>query len=396
MALLADNIEVLRARSKAVLLGNYNRQPVAFTHGDGARLWDTSGKDYIDFCGGIAVTSLGHGDSAVTRAIAAQASRLMHVSNLYEIPEQIELAEKLRDFLGYDRFFFCNSGTEANEALIKLVRAWGKSRGKSRIIVARHGFHGRTLGALSATAQPVLQEAFGPLLDGFDAVDFGELQSVVERIGPETAAVLMEPIQAEGGGNFPPPAYFKEVRNLCDRHNCLLVLDEVQLGMGRSGLPLAQDHYGIKADAIALAKGLGGGFPIGALAIQAHLADVLTPGTHGSTFGGNPLAAAAATAVVDALAMPGFLADVNTKGKFLLTAIEKLQSPHLSEPRGLGLFVCFTTPDPARLTAAARETGLLLATAKHNAVRLLPPLNVSAAELEAGIARLGDTLERLN
>lgn len=390
------DMDALIARSQAVLLRNYARQPLAFTHGDGARLWDVAGREYIDFCGGIAVSSLGHGDTAVSRAVAAQAGRLLHVSNLYEIPEQVALAEALRDFLGYERFFFCNSGTEANEALIKLLRAWGKSRGKHRIIVARNGFHGRSLGALSATAQPAMQEAFGPLLEGFDAVDFGELQSIEQRIGPETAAILVEPIQAEGGGNFPPPAYLAELRRLCDAHDMLLALDEVQLGMGRSGTPLAQDRFGVKADAVALAKGLGGGFPIGALALRESLLDVLGPGSHGSTFGGNPLACVAGLAVVGVLAMPGALDHVQRQGQRLLAALDALAASAVTRPRGLGLFVCFNTPDSGALIRACREAGLLVAGAKHNTVRLLPPLTLSDDELDEGLRRLRDALTRLD
>lgn len=398
MPVMVDNIAALQARSAAVLLKNYARQPIAFTHGQGARLWDSTGRDYIDFCAGLAVSALGHGDTAVARAIAAQAPRLIHVSNLYEVPEQIVLAEKLRALIGYERYFFCNSGAEANEALIKLARAWGKPRGRSRMIVARSGFHGRTLGALSATAQTQLQEAFGPLLDGFDVVDFGELASISQRLGPDVCAVYLETVQAEGGGRFPPEKYLAEVRALCDKHGALLLLDEVQMGMGRTGLPLAQDGYGVKADAVALAKGLGGGFPIGAMAVREHLAEVLGPGSHGSTFGGSPLAATAAAAVVDALAAPGFLAAVRTRGQALLAAIEKLAATYpqkMTEPRGRGLFVCFNTPDPAAVVAAAREQGLLLAAAKNNAVRLLPPLTLNADEMAEGLSRLEQAIKGL-
>lgn len=398
MPVVVDNIAALQARSASVLLKNYARQPIAFTHGQGARLWDTTGRDYIDFCAGLAVNALGYGDTVVAKAIVAQATRLIHVSNLYEVPEQIVLAEKLRALIGYERYFFCNSGAEANEALIKLARAWGKPRGRSRIIVAKSSFHGRTLGALSATAQTQLQEAFGPLLQGFDVVDYGELASIANRLDADVAAVYLETVQAEGGGHFPPEQYLAHLRALCDQHGVLLLLDEVQMGMGRTGLPLAQDSYGIKADAVALAKGLGGGFPIGAMATREHLAEVLGPGSHGSTFGGNPLAATAASAVVDALAAPGFLATVQERGQTLLAAVIRLAADHpqkVTQPRGRGLFVCFNTPDPAALVIATREQGVLVAVAKNNAVRLLPPLTISGDELTEGVARLARAIEGL-
>ncbi len=383
----AESIHSWQDRAARVLLKNYSPRPIAFARGDGARLWDTTGAEYLDFCSGIAVTALGHANPDLTTAISEQAARLLHVSNLYLIPEQIELAEKLARFTGMDRFFFCNSGTEANEAAIKLARSWGKSRNRTQIIVARDGFHGRTLGSLSATAQPSMQEPFGPLLAGFVPVQFGEIASIEQCLDDQTAAVYLEPIQAEGGANIPPDRYLHAVRELCDRNGCLLVLDEVQTGIGRTGYPLAAHRSGIQPDVVALAKGLGGGVPIGALGIRDSLDDVLTGGTHGSTFGGNPLVCQAAAAVIDALSKDGVLDGVRAAGERLLAAVAQIGGP-VTNPRGQGLFVAFDVPDSGQFVDAALAAGLLVVGAKNNAVRLLPPLNISDRDLDEGIQRL--------
>lgn len=376
------------ARAESALIGNYRRQPVAFVAGRGATLVDSEGRDYIDLAAGIAVCALGHGHDGLADALAAQARRIVHVSNLYLIPEQIRLAEALRALTGFDRFFFCNSGTEANEAAIKLLRAWGRPRGRSSIIVMRGGFHGRTLGALSATAQPDMQEPFRPLLDGFIDVPFDDLDAVAAAMGRQTAGILVEPIQAEGGGRFPAPGYLTGLRELCDRHGALLVFDEVQTGMGRTGRPLAADVWAVRPDAVTLAKGLGGGVPIGALAVREALADVLGPGSHGSTFGGNPLAMAAALVVAEALTSGSLLADVQRRGAELLATLERWSEVGVRNPRGRGLLVAFDVDDAARLVAAARDAGVLVVAAKHNVVRLLPPLVLSDSECGEGLRRL--------
>ena len=375
-------------RAEAALIGNYRRQPIAFVAGQGATLTDSDGRDYIDLAAGIAVCTLGHGHAGLAEALAAQARRLIHVSNLYLVPEQIRLAEALRAFTGFDRFFFCNSGTEANEAAIKLLRAWGRPRGRSQIIVMQGGFHGRTLGALSATAQPEMQAPFQPLLDGFVDVPFDDLDSVAAAIGPQTAGILVEPIQAEGGGRFPSAGYLAGLRELCDRHGALLVFDEVQTGMGRTGRPLAAEVWDVHPDAVTLAKGLGGGVPIGALAVCEALADVLGPGTHGSTFGGNPLAMAAALTVVEALTDGRLMANVRARSAELLATLERWSEVGVRNPRGEGLLIAFDVDDAARVVAAAREAGVLVVAAKYNTVRLLPPLVLSEEECTEGLRRL--------
>lgn len=388
MGLSTSNGAEWAARAEAALIGNYRRQPIAFVSGQGATLIDSEGRDYIDLAAGIAVCALGHGHTGLADALAQQAQRLIHVSNLYLVPEQIRLAEALQAFTGFDRFFFCNSGTEANEAAIKLLRAWGRPRGRSTIIVMQGGFHGRTLGALSATAQPEMQAPFHPLLDGFVDVPFDDLERVAAAMGPQTAGVLVEPIQAEGGGRFPSAGYLAGLRELCDRHGALLVFDEVQTGMGRTGRALAAEVWGVRPDAVTLAKGLGGGVPVGALAIREALADVLGPGAHGSTFGGNPLAMAAALTVVEALADGRRMAAVRSRGAELLATLERWNEVGVRNPRGEGLLIAFDVDDAARVVAAAREAGVLVVAAKYNTIRLLPPLVLSDEECAEGLRRL--------
>lgn len=382
-------------RGTNVLIQTYERFPVAFVSGHGARLYDIAGRDYVDFCGGIAVSTLGHAHPALVNAIQAQAEKLLHVSNLYHIPEQVRLAEALAAWTGMGRFFFCNSGTEANEALIKFARAWGRPRGRWRIVVSENGFHGRTLGALSATAQPAMQEPFLPLLEGFDAVPYGDLEATAAAIGAQTAAVLIEPVQGEGGANFAPPGFLAELRALCDRHGILLLSDEVQLGLGRAGAPLATVAGGAMPDAVSLAKGLGGGFPIGALGVLAQHADVLGPRSHGSTFGGGPLACAAAVAVLEVLARPEAMAHVVATGTYILDELRSWNHPQVRDVRGRGLFLAFTCDNGAACARAALQAGVLVAPAKHNTVRLLPPLVIEQADVDEGLQRLRVAVDAL-
>ena len=386
--------DALARRGARVLISNYRRFPVAFATGQGSRLFATDGREYIDFCAGIAVNSLGHAHPALVAAVREQAGRLLHVSNLYEIPEQIALAETLAERTGFDRFLFVNSGTEANEAMIKFARAWGAPQQRYRIIVAQGGFHGRTLGALSATAQPALHEGFTPMLEGFDAVPFGDADAAAAAVGPQTAAILVEPIQAEGGAVLPEDDYLPRLRRICDDHGILLLIDEVQTGIGRCGEMLAQQCWNVQADAISLAKGLGGGLPIGALGIRKAHANVLGPGSHGSTFGGNPLACVAARTVLDTL-NAALLARIRTLGERIRTRLQALAGPAVSNVRGRGLFVAFDTPDAAAFVQAALDEGLLVVGAKANAVRILPPLVLTDDECEAGLLRLERAVARL-
>jgi len=376
-------------REAEAVIPTYRRFPVAFTHGEGARLYDLTGKTYIDFSGGIAVSALGHGHPELIDAIRGQAERLLHVSNLYVIPEQVALAEQLSAWLGYARFFFCNSGAEANEALIKLARAWGRPRGRRRIVVAAHGFHGRTMGALSATPNRDFQAPFAPLLDGFDVVPFGDIDALAAALGDDSAAVLLEPLQAESGGALPPDDYFPRVRELCDRHGCLWLADEVQTGVGRLGVPLATHLWPARPDAVSLAKGLGGGVPIGAIGVDTALADVLQPGMHGTTFGGNPLACRAAQVVVATLSAPGVLTRVEALGRHVRTRLEAMGA---RDVRGRGLFWLLTVDDPLDCARRALAQGLLVVPAKRQGLRLLPPLTIDQATLDAGLDRLAEVL----
>lgn len=290
------------ATTQQYLMPNYRRAPVAFSHGQGVWLYDLEGKRYLDFISGIAVSALGHAHPKLVEAIAAQAARLLHVSNLFHIPEQAELGRWLVEHSACDRAFFCNSGAEANEAAIKLARRWGRRDGRDRfeIIVAQHSFHGRTMGTLAATMQPKYQQPFGPLPGGFAAVPFNDMDAIPGVTTERTVAIMLEPVQGEGGIAPASPAYLASVREWCDAHDLLLILDEVQTGMGRTGTLFAYEQYGIEPDVLTLAKALGGGVPIGVMLVKEK-ASAFVPGDHGSTFGGNPLACAAALAVAETI-----------------------------------------------------------------------------------------------
>lgn len=371
------------------LLPLYQRYPVQFSHGQGARLFTEGGEDYLDFASGIAVNALGHNHPRLVRALAEQARRLIHVSNLYGIREQALLAEKLREWLGYEHFFFCNSGTEANEAALKLVKAYGNLQGKKKIVVAKNGFHGRTLGSLSLTAQEEFQNPFLPLLPGIEVVEFGNLSALERVMDEEVAGVFLEPIQAEGGGIFPPPGYLQGVRALTRRYGAILVWDEVQTGIGRTGAPLYTLKEGVKGDLVTLAKGLGGGVPVGALGVNPPFTEVLKPGMHASTFGGNPLAMAAALVVVEELARDSVLEEIESKGRIILETLREWEKAGLlSQPRGAGLLIFFQVPEPRRLTHIALKERVLVAPAKQGAVRILPPLLITEEEIAEGLSRL--------
>lgn len=379
--------------SDKYLMRTYKRAPVAFVSGQGARLVDAEGKTYLDFVAGIAVSALGHNHPALTAAIRSQAARLLHVSNLYHIPQQAELARWLADHSGCDRVFFCNSGAEANEAAIKLARRWGRRNGGARyeIIVAEHSFHGRTLGTLAATAQPKYQQGFEPLPAGFVPVPFGDLEALRRGIGPATCAVMLEPIQGEGGIQIPPPAYLPGVRRLCDRHGMLLILDEVQTGMGRTGKLFAYEHAGIVPDMLTLAKGLGGGVPIGALMAEAQVAEAFGPGDHGSTFGGNPLACAAALAVVSTIEREDLVARAAHAGAYALQRLRALAGRHgvITGVRGLGLMLAVDlSVEAAPIVDACRDRGLLVNAVKPNTLRLVPPLVITTADVDEAVELL--------
>jgi predicted acetylornithine/succinylornithine family transaminase len=382
------------------LMHTYRRAPVAFASGEGMWLTDLEGKRYLDFVAGIAVDVLGHSHPVLVGAIQAQAGRLLHVSNLYQIPEQTLLAQWLVEHSVCDRAFFCNSGTEAIEAAIKLARKFGRQQGSERfeIIIAEHSFHGRTLGALAATAQPKYQRGFEPLPGGFIAVPLNDLDALRVGITPTTCAVMLEPIQGEGGINPANPGYLRAVRQLCTERGLLLIVDEIQTGMGRTGKLFAYEHFGIEPDMIVLAKGLGGGVPIGALLATERVAAAFVPGDHGSTFGGNPLACAAAFAVVSTIETDGLVAHAAEVGRYLVERLQSLAHKHpiITEVRGLGLMQAVElNTDAAPIVDAARDHGLLINAVKPTTLRLVPPLIVTMADVDEAIRILDAVFARV-
>jgi len=363
------------------LMATYNRLPVSFTRGEGAWLWDDSGRRYLDALSGIAVCGLGHAHPKVSAAICRQAGELVHTSNLYRIPQQERLAERLCEASGMERVFFGNSGAEANEAAIKLARLHGHRRGVENpsIVVMENSFHGRTLATLSATGNRKVQAGFEPLVKGFVRVPYGDMESLrnVAAHSNSIVAVLVEPVQGEGGVVIPPEGYLEEVRALCDEQGWLLMLDEIQTGMGRSGRMFAFQHGSARPDVITLAKGLGNGVPIGACLARGEAAETLHPGNHGSTFGGNPLACAAGLAVIETIESEGLPQRAEALGGRLLADLaDALKGLHgIEEIRGLGLLIGIELDRPCgELVGRALEKGLLINVTAERVIRLLPPL----------------------
>ena len=385
------------------LMATYRRLPVTFTHGEGAWLWDQAGTRYLDALSGIAVCGLGHAHPAVREALCDQAGTLVHTSNLYQIAAQTELGARLTTLAGMDRVFFGNSGAEANEAAIKLARLHGHHRGveKPAILVMENSFHGRTLATLTATGNRKVQAGFEPLVQGFVRVPYDDL-AAVETAGAnrhDLVAILVEPIQGEGGIRVPAPDYLPRLREICDRHGWLLMLDEIQTGMGRTGKLFAHQHSGIQPDVMTLAKGLANGVPIGACLARGAAAAVLGPGTHGSTFGGNPLACRAASAVLATIEAEGLTARAAERGGQLLAGFRQAlaHQPGVLDIRGRGLMIGIELDRPcADLVAQALAAGLLINVTADRVIRLLPPLILEPAQadlLVGGLARLiGDFL----
>jgi acetylornithine/N-succinyldiaminopimelate aminotransferase len=364
------------------------RYPVALVRGEGTRVWDSDGKEYLDFTGGIAVTALGHCHPKVVGTLREQAATLVHVSNLFHIPQQAQLAALLCEHSFADRVFFSNSGAEANETAIKLARKWAKEHGSSDrgdIISMRGGFHGRTLATVTATAQEKYHHGFEPLPGGFKYVAFNDLKALERAIDSRTAAVLVEPIQGEGGINVPDDGYLPGMRKLCDEAGILLVFDEIQTGMGRTGRLWAYEHSGITPDIMTVAKALANGVPIGATLATDDVARVFTPGTHGSTFGGNPLATAVGLTVFGTLIEDKLAERAGRMGKVLVQGLEAIRAKHpkaVKEIRGRGLLAGLDlVPPVADAVAACRERGLLVLTAGDNTLRLAPPLIVTDNEV---------------
>ena len=368
-------------------MNTYNRIPVAFTHGERVWVWDESGRKYLDALAGIAVNTLGHGHPKLTRAIAEQSSRLIHTSNLYRIAEQETLADKLSAISGMDSVFFCNSGCEANEAAIKLARLHGHGKGVESpgIVVMDKAFHGRTLATLSATGNRKVQQGFEPLVPGFVRVPFNDIESVrqVASHDKSVVAVLVEPIQGEGGINISAMQYLRDLRELCDRQGWFLMVDEVQCGLGRTGKWFVYQHAGIQPDVVLLAKGLASGVPIGACLARGTAAGVFKPGTHGSTFGGNPLACAAALATLTAIEEEDLMKNAERIGGILLAGLREALAgrPGVTEVRGHGLMIGVELDRPCGdLVGQAMEAGLLINVTMDNVIRLLPPLIMNDAE----------------
>jgi acetylornithine aminotransferase len=383
----------LTQRWQGALMDNYGTPRLPLVRGEGTRLWDADGKEYLDFVGGIAVNALGHAHPAIVEAVSRQIASLGHVSNLFVAEPPVALAEKLLQLFGREgRVYFCNSGAEANEGAFKIGRLTGR-----RHMVATHGgFHGRTMGALALTGQPGKQEPFLPLPGDVTHVPYGDAQALAAAVTEDTALVIIEPIQGENGVVVPPPGYLKAARAITAATGSLLVLDEVQTGIGRTGPWFAyQDHEGVLPDVVTLAKGLGGGLPLGATVAFGRAAELLKPGHHGSTFGGNPVVCAAGLAVLETIASEGLLENVKAASEKLRGGIESLGNPLIDHVRGAGLLlgIVLTEPLAPQVQRAAQDAGLLVNAPAPDVVRLMPPLNLSDDEVDAFLQALPGVLD---
>ena len=393
------NRDELIASSEKNIIGTYRRQPVLFVRGEGAHLWDAEGKEYVDFVAGIAVCSLGHSHPRVVEAIRKQAGTLTHVSNLYYTEPQIRFAEMLVENSFADRVFFCNSGAEANEAAIKLARKYGYDnlKGKYEILTMKGSFHGRTLAAITATGQEKFHVGFSPLPEGFRYVPFNDVQSLEKAISKKTCAVLLEPIQGEGGVRVPDEGYLRAVREICDRKGILMILDEVQTGIGRTGKLFGYEHYGVTPDIMTLAKALGNGIPVGALAATEKVAASFGPGTHASTFGGNPLAMAAAIATLETILEDGFLENCRKMGEYLQERLWSLRKDHpvVQDVRGKGLLVGLDlTVEGNSIVKACLERGVLINCTFDHILRMVPPLVITRQDVDMLVQVLDEVIER--
>lgn len=379
-------------RWRTVMMDNYGTPPVALASGDGAVVTDVNGKTYLDLLGGIAVNILGHRHPAIIEAVTAQLNTLGHVSNLYATEPGVALAEALVGHLGtHARVFFCNSGAEANEVAFKISRLTGRTK----VVAAQNAFHGRTMGALALTGKPAAREPFEPLPGDVTHVPFGDVDALAAAVGDDTAAVFLEPIMGEGGVVVPPAGYLAAAREITSRYGALLVIDEVQTGVGRTGTFFAHQHDGITPDVVTLAKGLGGGLPIGACLAIGPTAELMTPGMHGSTFGGNPVCAAAACAVLRVLDDDDLCNNADAMGTILAHGIESVRHPLVDYVRGRGLLrgVVLTAPHAKAVELAARDAGFLVNAAAPDVVRLAPPLIITEAQIGSFLAALPGILD---
>ncbi|WP_067829647.1 acetylornithine transaminase [Nocardia inohanensis] len=383
----------IQQRWQTALMNNYGTPKIALVRGQGAVVYDADGKRYLDFLGGIAVNSLGHAHPAILEAVTGQLGTLGHVSNLYASEPVVELAERLLAHFGdgHGKAFFCNSGTEANEAAFKMARLTGKTK----IVACEEAFHGRTMGALALTGQPSKREPFAPMPAGVVHVPYGDAAALAAAVDDDTAAVFLEPIMGESGVVVPPADYLAQARAITKEYGALLILDEVQTGIGRTGAFYAHQAAGIVPDVITLAKGLGGGLPIGAVLAQGDAAELLQPGMHGTTFGGNPVCAAAALAVLRTIDEEGLLAHVESVGKILVDGIEEMNHPLVDHVRGAGLLIGIqlTEDVSAQVNEAAVAAGYLLNPAKPNVIRLAPPLVLTETQADNFLSDLPGILD---
>jgi predicted acetylornithine/succinylornithine family transaminase len=392
--------EEIKALSDQFVMGTYKRNPIALVKGKGVKVWDANGKEYLDLLAGIAVCSLGHSNPKVVAAIRKQAGILGHTSNLYYNEIQALVAETLVKNSFADKVFFCNSGAEANEAAIKLARryAFEKMDGRYELITMENSFHGRTLATITATGQKKFQLGFEPLPDGFKYVPFNDAAALEAAISDKTCGVMLEPIQAEGGVNIPAPGYLRAVREICDSKGLLLILDEVQTGMGRTGSLFAYEQFGIKPDIMTLAKALGNGFPVGAMLATDPVASVLVPGTHASTFGGNYLAMSACLASLDCLLNDGVLENCCAAGEHFLKKLRGLKRKHksISAVRGMGLIVAVdTSADCFEIVGKCLEKGLLVNCTSATTLRFVPPLTIRKSEINKAVGILDEVFSEL-
>jgi predicted acetylornithine/succinylornithine family transaminase len=393
------NEKKIMALADQHIMNTYRRVPIALVKGEGAKLWDASGREYLDFVAGIAVCSLGHSHPKVVKAIKKQAKELMHVSNLYYTKPQGEVAALLTKHSFADKAFFCNSGAEANEAAIKLARKYAHENlgaDKFELITMKDSFHGRTMATITATGQEKFQFGFTPLLDGFTYVPFNDPAALEAAISPRTCGIMLEPIQGEGGVIIPDDGYLAKVRDICNRHKILMIIDEVQTGIGRTGKLFAYEYSGVKPDIMTLAKALGNGFPVGAMLATDEVARAFSPGNHASTFGGNLLAMAAAKATLKTLIKDGVLDHCQKMGNYFLAKLHDLKARHafISEVRGRGLMLaCSLTIDGADIVQSCQEKGLLINCTGGKTLRFVPPLIVEENDIDAAISILDDVME---
>jgi predicted acetylornithine/succinylornithine family transaminase len=388
--------EELIREGQHVLANTYTRHPILLVRGEGTRVWDSTGKEYLDFVGGIAVCNLGHCHPEVAKALEDQAKQLIHCSNFYYIGPQVELARRLCEHSFGERVFFCNSGSEANEAAIKLARKYAKEhygKGRYEIITMENSFHGRTMGSLSATGQKKFHKGFEPLLPGFQYVPFDDLKAVEGAIGPQTCAVMVEPIQAEGGVNLPSPGYLKGLRELCDQTGIVLIYDEVQVGMGRTGKFFAYQHWDAPPHIMTLAKSLANGVPIGAMVATEEVAQAFSPGTHATTFGGNPLATRVGCVVIDTLLKDGILQNCQEMGTYLVKGLLDLKERYafINDVRGKGLMIGAELAfEGKEIVDRCLERGFLINCTTDRVLRFIPPLIVTQDEINRLLSTLDE------